>query len=378
MSVLSQSWRISLLGILATGAIVLGDGETSSNGSFNVQAPAGQFLIGLSICQRSTPDGMVISSIQPLFGDVKGATSLGEKTGWGRQNQSGVRCVAGYAVGSLDIRCDGYLRAVRIKFMRVKGDRLDPDNSYTSAWIGADDKGKESSLSNPTNQWITGISGQQNGDIVALDLLTGTKASTQPKSRDAARKQDRRPLNVNENEVYKGPDISKAPVRYGQLKMDFRTRQIVADELAGFAWTVWSDKLRFRLLGVALLIEPDDRKAIDINSRLMRGLFEPQAGNSSPGWISHFVQVAHDEQTKGTKDDKALAALLNDLAISLDHNQKTAREQLEQLQKEGIAVDWKWADSAHLAQASPTEPSTDIPPKQKVHEKRHHSYGGRS
>ncbi|MBN1591062.1 MAG: hypothetical protein JW888_16230 [Pirellulales bacterium] len=42
----------------------------------------------------------------------------------------------GYAVGSLKVRCRDYVNAVQPIFMRVKGKRLDPSDSYEGDWLG--------------------------------------------------------------------------------------------------------------------------------------------------------------------------------------------------------------------------------------------------
>ncbi len=42
----------------------------------------------------------------------------------------------GYAVGAIQVDGDKYVYAIRVAFMRIDGDRLDPKDSYVSEWIG--------------------------------------------------------------------------------------------------------------------------------------------------------------------------------------------------------------------------------------------------
>lgn len=55
----------------------------------------------------------------------------------------------GYAVGAIQVDGDQYVYAIRVAFMRIDGDRLDPNDSYVSDWIG-----------NPTGQTPTTLNGE--------------------------------------------------------------------------------------------------------------------------------------------------------------------------------------------------------------------------
>ena len=44
----------------------------------------------------------------------------------------------GYAVGAMKLRTSIGINGMSLTFMRIKGERLDPQQSYASAWIGSD------------------------------------------------------------------------------------------------------------------------------------------------------------------------------------------------------------------------------------------------
>jgi hypothetical protein len=53
----------------------------------------------------------------------------------------------GYAVGALKLRSGMFVDAMALTFMRIRGTRLDPQQSYTSNWVGNTHGGTEVSLS---------------------------------------------------------------------------------------------------------------------------------------------------------------------------------------------------------------------------------------
>jgi hypothetical protein len=52
----------------------------------------------------------------------------------------------GYAVGAIKLRTSIGINGMSLTFMRIKGETLDPRQSYASPWIGSDPGGREASL----------------------------------------------------------------------------------------------------------------------------------------------------------------------------------------------------------------------------------------
>ena len=106
---------------------------------FHDIGPAGGVLAGVRVSYITRFGGPKISSIQPIYrvGDklVDGARQGGllgtETTAVGKP---------GYAVGAIKTRTGLTVDGFELVFMRIDGDRLNSDDSYTSAWLG-DEKG---------------------------------------------------------------------------------------------------------------------------------------------------------------------------------------------------------------------------------------------
>ncbi len=80
----------------------------------------------------------------------------------------------GYALGAIQVDADSEVRAVRLAFMRIDGDRLDPKDSYTSEWIGTRTDGKPKTL-NGKGARVLGFFGRRTVSIQALGLLIEKK-----------------------------------------------------------------------------------------------------------------------------------------------------------------------------------------------------------
>lgn len=144
---------------------------------------AGAILIGFEC--TITPFGSsneTVRGLRPVY-----LTKDGQRTGsiWGAQNGNSVfRLVAnpGYAVGKITTRYDGTaIRRIKIRFDRICGLKLNPKDSYESAWIGEYENLEE--VSADTNGRIPiGISGKHGAglDGISLVCLTGENSASQP------------------------------------------------------------------------------------------------------------------------------------------------------------------------------------------------------
>lgn len=91
----------------------------------------------------------------------------------GEENETDDRIVAkeGYVVGEVDLDVDTFVRAVRVKFVRLTADgKLDPSDSYHSRWIGRRKNKRTKTLPGP-GQKIVGIYGSADEAIRSLGLL---------------------------------------------------------------------------------------------------------------------------------------------------------------------------------------------------------------
>lgn len=84
---------------------------------------------------------------------------------------------AGYAVGAVNIHAGSYINALQLVFMRVKDNgRLNPEDSYTSPWIGVRGKGQPRTLTGNGDP-IIGISLRQSIVCNAFALVVNREAA---------------------------------------------------------------------------------------------------------------------------------------------------------------------------------------------------------
>jgi len=80
----------------------------------------------------------------------------------------------GYVVAEVELDVDTFLRAVRVKFHRLKDGRIDPSDSYHSRWIGKR-KNKRTTTLPGAGQKIVGIFGTADEAIRSIGLLVGSQ-----------------------------------------------------------------------------------------------------------------------------------------------------------------------------------------------------------
>lgn len=76
----------------------------------------------------------------------------------------------GYAVGAIQVDADECVRAVRIAFMRIEGDRLDTKDSYVSEWLGTP-TGADSTTINGGGAKVLGVHGRRMAILDAVGLV---------------------------------------------------------------------------------------------------------------------------------------------------------------------------------------------------------------
>lgn len=85
----------------------------------------GRPMIGVRHRMGSWAGKEMVKSFDPLF-----------ERGRPRPGYDELFAKDGYAVGAIQVDGDQYVYAIRVAFMRIDGDRLDPNESYVSEWIG--------------------------------------------------------------------------------------------------------------------------------------------------------------------------------------------------------------------------------------------------
>jgi hypothetical protein len=134
-------------------------------------APAGGLLVGFDIGYGGLGNSIV--TIRPIYqvkGKAKDVTGLIHGTEIKRSGKD--RAKPGYAVGAIKVKGALWVDGFSIVYMKVADDKLDPTDTYESAWFGNEGKGEEQNLLTGEGAPAIGILGRQGRrDLNALGLV---------------------------------------------------------------------------------------------------------------------------------------------------------------------------------------------------------------
>jgi predicted Zn finger-like uncharacterized protein len=132
--------------------------------------PQGSLLIGLEIGLDKFVVEDVVYSVRPIY-RVNNREEFGKQHGKKRDRVTKVVARPGYAVGAITIKAGLMVDGLSITFMKLKGAKLDPTDSYESEWVGGMGGGAPTKLGGDGSS-VVGIVGHDNGDdATGLGLL---------------------------------------------------------------------------------------------------------------------------------------------------------------------------------------------------------------
>ncbi|MCR9231416.1 MAG: hypothetical protein NXI29_10420 [bacterium] len=135
-------------------------GNAEGGGPFQTVIPEGKTLLGFECSLGSWAGEPAIRSLTPLS-EPKPA----------RRRNITVMAKEGYAVGGMKIDAPQYVSAVQVVFYRLTDDgQLDPNDSYTSEWLGTP-SGKEVPVIEGAGKQVIGIHGRRGAVLDALGLV---------------------------------------------------------------------------------------------------------------------------------------------------------------------------------------------------------------
>src|SRR5438132_3089597 len=159
-------------------------GFTLQKTPFSETLAEGGVLVGFDIALGKFVRDDTIVGLRPIYrtargevatqeyGPFRSADSGGSKKLPRNQAIRTVRVTAnpGYAIGAITLRTAIGIRGMSLTFMRVQGETLASQQSYTSAWIGSDSGGREATL-NCGGAPVVGVFGNQDDQrVLALGL----------------------------------------------------------------------------------------------------------------------------------------------------------------------------------------------------------------
>jgi hypothetical protein len=156
------------LGPKETHTLILGG---TNQPTFKDAAPQGGVLIGMDVGLGKFANLDLAMAVQPIYQTPNGE-ARGRKFGTDFSNIVSVKAKPGYAVGAINVKAGLLVNGFEIKFMRIKGNALDPNDFYMSNWIGDKTGGSGPTLLGGDGKLIVGIVGKRNfRECTGLGLL---------------------------------------------------------------------------------------------------------------------------------------------------------------------------------------------------------------
>jgi hypothetical protein len=141
---------------------------TRDRDGFRDLGPEGSVLVGVSVTYIERFGGPKVRSVQPIYRSDKNhypGLTYGEAVG----PVFTVVARPGYAVGGLVTHTGLTVDGFGIVFMKIDGDRLDPNDSYNSPWIG-DRKGGSPGEVMSRGGLVVGLQGRAKNEVNAIGL----------------------------------------------------------------------------------------------------------------------------------------------------------------------------------------------------------------
>jgi Planctomycete cytochrome C len=142
------------------------------DGRFREVGTPGLLLAGLRYSTHPFLGRPKVSSLQPLYRDATSGQRLVDGRHYGNVDdpESVVVARPGYAVGAIRTRTGMSLDGCVLIFMRVKGNRLDPSDSYESPVIG-DSQGGSPGAASGEGSPVVGVQGRASKHVNAFGLI---------------------------------------------------------------------------------------------------------------------------------------------------------------------------------------------------------------
>jgi hypothetical protein len=140
--------------------------------TFKDAAPQRGVLIGMDIGLGQFAKLDIVTAVQPIYQTPQGEVR-GRKFGANFSKATTLKAQPGYAVGAINVKAGLLVNGLEIKFMRIKGNALDPNDFYMSNWIGDKTGGNGPTLLGGDGKLIVGIIGKRNNSwgCTGLGLL---------------------------------------------------------------------------------------------------------------------------------------------------------------------------------------------------------------
>jgi predicted Zn finger-like uncharacterized protein len=132
--------------------------------------PQESLLIGLEVGLDKFTVEDVMYSIRPIY-RVNNKEEYGKQRGKKRERVVKVIAKPGYAIGAITIKAGLLVDGLSVTFMKVKGMKLDPTDSYESEWVGGMGGGGPTKLGGDGSPVVGIVGHERDNEATGLGLL---------------------------------------------------------------------------------------------------------------------------------------------------------------------------------------------------------------
>lgn len=127
-----------------------------------------------------------------------------------------------------------------------------------------------------------------------------------------------------------------------------------------FSNNIKENTLVAKLLGMALILDEENREAVVLYSKIKRGAKEaaPENSNSKKSLIELMIKNAKKSKASNAVEDKIFAKMLLELTVELDPNNEDAMFEIETSLKK-LTCDWSYANKNSNEPKVATKPNFD-------------------
>ena len=161
-------------------------------GMFEEIPVEGALLIGLNLATGDIAGHRVLRTLQAVYLSPQGMLD-GEPHGDLGSDYAMLLAKPGFAVGALKVRSGLVVDGLALVYMRIRGDKLDPSDTYTSDWVGGQG-GNAPTLVSGKGRPAVGIFGGIGAELDRIGLMLDEQGAVTDTPAPAAQMPESRPL----------------------------------------------------------------------------------------------------------------------------------------------------------------------------------------
>ncbi|HEY1784923.1 MAG TPA: hypothetical protein VGG30_05210, partial [Pirellulales bacterium] len=195
-------------GNVANGTVEQSDPAGGAGGGVFEEIPRdGALLVGLHLAVGNYAGHLVVRAVQAVYLSSQGIVQ-GEPHGDVGTDYVKLLAKPGYAVGAMKVRGGNRVDGLSLTFMRIRDDRLDPRDSYSSEWVGGDG-GSEPAPVSGDGRAVVGVYGGVGAELDRFGLMLDQELAAPAGEMPAQMPRESRPLTARPVPV---PPKNRLPV----------------------------------------------------------------------------------------------------------------------------------------------------------------------